>query len=259
MPDPREKVLNTSFFGEHEYPRQITGDGAHKIYLATTERTLAILADDTLLRKMQIADSVHIITSVCNELYYDSSRHELIVAYSHGCRKVSESNGKVLQHLRGSKGATIRNDTLFTVMNYALFMNPDKVPGAAVTTPNLYTVFADNTGRLWVGADRGLLLHRNGCWRCDQASMRQTPDSCFEQVFPRQINVRVNAINQLDNGSLVLATLGKGVFVIRQGKISEVSLGTPQQNMVNDLAVHGNIAWAATEKGLVRIDFSDYP
>jgi hypothetical protein len=262
VPDLNIESINLDGFGKYEYPRELTGNGKDKLYLVTTDKRIYMLERLTL-KRLNNGDTTAELTSVCNDVSYNSKYGKIMAVYSGSVLCADETDPNFVQRIKGSKAVLAAGDSLYTLGSYSLWIYPDSV----VKYSN-DSFFSDDIHRIAGSDDRrvenifySMYVSRNPFYILVGSSrglIQLTEKRKFIRIFESSINIRVNAIQKLQNGTLVIATLGKGIFLIKGKRVQQVVLGlAAQQNMVNDLAVHGNITWAATEKGVVRIDLSD--
>lgn len=91
---------------------------------------------------------------------------------------------------------------------------------------------------LWIGHEGGVSVYANG--KISNWSLGE-----------RFKNVSVSSITWFQN-TLVIATNGEGLFFLKNGAISHLTLSNPDQNRVRDLLVFNNHLYVATRDGLIR-------
>jgi ligand-binding sensor domain-containing protein len=106
-------------------------------------------------------------------------------------------------------------------------------------------LYAASRGRLWMGAIDGLYLFENG-----KATHQEDKDSLLYS--------RIVDIEEMHPGLLVIATIGSGILIKENGKVRQISMKDGMcSNVVNGIALEGNVIWAATNKGLSRVELTE--
>ncbi|MFL5765192.1 MAG: sensor histidine kinase [Bacteroidia bacterium] len=103
-------------------------------------------------------------------------------------------------------------------------------------------IYIDPNHRIWLGDHTGLYYLK---------------DSQLVKAFPGEalLHERVSAISELGIGEMVIASIGKGILIIRNGRVAD-HLNTRSglaSDIVNCMVIRGNTIWAGTNKGITRI------
>lgn len=100
------------------------------------------------------------------------------------------------------------------------------------------TAFQDPQNRIWIGSTRGLLEYRDG--KFERNSIKHD-----------ELRIRIEAIDQLDDGTLVLGTKGNGLVLWKDSiTVIDENWGLTS-NMIENLAVDDRQQiWAGTLNGL---------
>ncbi len=228
--------------------KEITGDRQKKLFIATNKNRILIQEDGITKFTSETFNSNTSQISICNDLYFDQLHQRLLVGFSDGLYLLNE-NGKTLKQL-GGLGKCITSDG-----NYWVAANVSNVKKIEIKHLNLppenltlletapFALYIDSKKTIWVGVNDGIV------------NLRGKQKEYYKKD---KINIRINNIKEIENGSIVLSSLGLGIFIIQDEKVNELTLGeSVQNNMVNDLAIEGNVVWAATQKGVVRIDLNN--
>lgn len=89
----------------------------------------------------------------------------------------------------------------------------------------LWAVHEDRRGRTWCGGLEGLFLYRNG-------HLTRPPELKASQT------IRISAIDELPDGSLVFGTLGEGIGILKAGQLHWIDQGEDLgSNLINCMVV----------------------
>ncbi len=114
------------------------------------------------------------------------------------------------------------------------------IDAAEIKETRFNTVFEDKDGKIWVGGHKGLYLFKN-----DSLILLKSENNLFRS--------RVEDVDELDNGTKLIATKGKGLILWQDDSISNL---TTSDGLINDIirdiyVDDENDIWLSTPSGLV--------
>ncbi len=125
------------------------------------------------------------------------------------------------------------------ILSYDLQSKTSKIIATLpIRTENL---FIDRNDRIWIGDYTGLFY---------------LEDTSLVKAFPNNkfLAERISGISEMDNGDLVVSTIGKGLLLIRGENV--IQIGEAQglvSNVINCLILDTNELWLGTNKGISRV------
>lgn len=106
-----------------------------------------------------------------------------------------------------------------------------------------------------------LYIDKNGKWWVgDYTGLYYLKDTICTKAFPNDpiLCERISGIGELENGKMIVTTIGKGIAIIEKNKIEYINITKGlSSNTINCLAIKGNVVWLGTNKGISKIDFSE--
>lgn len=211
------------------------------LYAATSQNRIFKMSLPGKLEPI-FSDPAQITTDNCNDLVYDSLQQRLYACFSRGLYIIDLSTNKAAHYTLSSRSVLLQQNGFYQLGPSGL--NTNIKAETPISMPSIcFSAMGMPNGQILVGTEAGLYTVTNN---------KVAP------AFSNIINKRVTSIKQLANGWVVLATLGKGLILLKDGQIVEARLGNGNPvNMVNDIAADGNIVWAATEAGIAKADLSN--
>lgn len=211
------------------------------LYAATSQNRIFKMRLPGVLAVI-FSDSTQISTDNCNDLVYDSVRQRLFACFSKGLYIIDLRSSQVTRHNISSRSILLRENDFYQLGPAGLNIHI-KAERPIVIPSICFSAMSLSNDQILVGTEAGLYT---------------IMDNKVAPAYANSINKRVTSIKKLANGWAVLATLGKGLILLKEGQIVEVMLGNSNPvNMVNDIATDGNIVWAATEAGIAKADLSN--
>lgn len=211
------------------------------LYAATSQNRIFKMTMPGNLEPI-FSDPAQITTDNCNDLVYDSAHQRLYACFSRGLYIIDLKTNKADHYTLSSRTVLLRPDGFYQLGPSGLNTNI-KAEQPIILPSVCFSAMGLPNGQILIGTEAGLYTINNN---------KATP------AYSTAINKRVTSIKQLANGWVVLATLGKGLLLLKDGQTVEVTLGSGNPvNMVNDIAADGNIVWAATEAGIAKADLSN--
>jgi hypothetical protein len=186
-------------------------------------------------------------SSNCNDLVYDANRHHLLLCLSKGIFDININSRKTGYYGTSSRSALPTPQGLLP-LSPKFLVSEQRVPSATMPLPLTgihlpeiaFCIGRKPDGSIIIGTEKGF---------CTIADGRAVP------LHPQLLTKRVTNIRGLANSWLVASTLGAGLALLGpNNQLLLIKLGNSNSfNMVNDIAVEGNTAWAATEAGVVKV------
>lgn len=238
---PRLNVvtLESNLLQTDEFFQELAFTG-HTLYAATSQNRIFKAVPPAPLQPV-FGDPSLKITNNCNDLVYDSVHQYLYACYSRLLYRLDLRNNSVTRYPPSSRSVLLRDNGFHALGPQSLMT--DIATERVINIPsNAFCVFPKPNGDIWIGTEAGLYTIAN---------------NSVTQLYPAAINKRVTSIKSLPNGWIVGSTLGAGLALLKDNEVLPIKLGSSNAiNMVNDIAIDGNIVWAATEAGIVRADLS---
>jgi ligand-binding sensor domain-containing protein len=167
-----------------------------------------------------------IVTSARSNIVYNTK--------SNTCNVITE----------GSNTCLLKNNFLYNGLSASTLSITDlstkqtTAPIALIAKPFSLFIAADKS--VFIGTDEGL---------------GTITDGKFLSLFKDSINVRITAIAQLSNGTIILSTLGAGFYFIKNNKIICHSKSLiSKENIINKFILNNDTIWAATQAGIIHFD-----
>ncbi|HZG70316.1 MAG TPA: histidine kinase, partial [Chondromyces sp.] len=112
--------------------------------------------------------------------------------------------------------------------------------------PKRIIAFLQDVNRnLWIGTLEGLFLIQK-----DTLYDLRSQNNLFKD--------RIIDIKKKSDGSVVVASLSNGIAIIKDGKTTLLNSSNSKiPTIINSIEIDNNVVWAATNKGLSKITFSD--
>lgn len=198
-------------------------------------------------------------------LAYDSITNAIYFASDYGLGRINNiySTKQPIDYLRETNGFifviksfSISHDhKLAMALSSGVVIIPDMINnfkyaskslkhGVEIFDNRAYRVFYDKDQQLWFSNIDGLSSFANGK---------------LNSYFEKQpiLTKRINDIQQLSNGTLVLATDGNGLIFVKNGKVLKVitQLNGLADNICKKLFIKNDNIWVVTNNGINRILF----
>jgi ligand-binding sensor domain-containing protein/anti-sigma regulatory factor (Ser/Thr protein kinase) len=238
VPDLSIVTLKSNLIETDEFFQEILAADNNRLYAATSRSRIFEISGKATMQFVFSGPQQNNISN-CNDLVYDNTVKILYGCFSQGLYTFNMVT-------RSRADYKISSRSVLPVKNDFYILSPSNLyhhTGRNFITYNkgsFFSIFLLSAQNWLIGFENGLLLFRDGIFMPFKADT---------------VNKRVTCIKQLANGWIVSATLGKGLILIKAGRILRVSLGQANAaNMVNDIAVDSNTVWAATEAGIVKAD-----
>ena len=115
-----------------------------------------------------------------------------------------------------------------------------------ISNNNVTALFRDRTQNIWIGYGNGSIL---GLSKNDQTIIHS-------YKLPSQS--KITAIEQIDNSTIIFGTYGDGIYYLKNDKLNVLNTenGLSDNYIYTLLKVTANVAWAGTDNGINKIDFS---
>jgi ligand-binding sensor domain-containing protein len=241
VPNLEVTVIESALFKTDELFQEVLAAPPGKVYAATSRGSIFEMQPDGK-PKLLFAGRELDNTQNCNDLVYDSLQKILYGCYSRGILAHNLQTGHTKSYAVSARSVLPVNNEFHIISAIGFMRNANDLVNT-YSNGKFFCMYPFNDSNLLIGFERGLLLY----------NYRQ-----YKHLYQTVLDRRVTAIKKLANGWLLAATLGKGLMLINNEQIIQVSLGpTNSTNMVNDIAVSGNTVWAATESGIAKADLSN--
>jgi ligand-binding sensor domain-containing protein len=180
--------------------------------------------------------------------YYDTIQRILWTGSSRGITLFAK-NGKAPLYFSGNAGKKVCFDpadsTVWIWRIFALEQFDSRKPYKGLRSIHIAQrgdVIFCSDGKVMLGANDGVY----------QLSADGVPE---KSSIPGLTGVRISDIRKMPSGELVFGTMGKGVLLLRSGRVKQISVDEGLcSNIVTGLIPDGDTVWVATNKGLGRIE-----
>lgn len=265
LPDPKERlyIFNKENGLSTNVVKSIIKDSDHRLWLGMDGRIDVLHLPSRKIERIVVPD--HRKFNTIKQLAFDSLHQQIYFASDYGLGVInSQRPSAAISYLRELNNSmfVVKNFSIDTTGKLALALSSgvviikDRLHQLAFSSLNYqenkdyfkdrsYRVFYDQDQHLWFSNISGLAkFDGNGLYKP------------FE-TYPI-LTKRINDIKQLPDRTLVMATDGYGVIVLRNGKV--IKRLTQKQglnnNIINRLYVKGRYIWAISNAGINRIDAS---
>lgn len=258
--DERLYVIDKNNGLSSDMVKSVVKDHNHRLWLGLDEGKINILnLKNHEVDKIQLPDKKKY--NVIKQLVFDTLRQTIFFAADYGLGKVNDIYGRPNIHYLKET-----NNNMFVIKSFSI--DKDQTLAIALSSgvsilPNLsnkfeftslkfkqgldffsnraYCVFYDKQENLWFSNITGLSSFSNG--------------SLYNYYGNHLLTKRINDIQELNDGTIILATDGHGIIFLKNKKI--VSIITQKDgladNICKKLFVKDNYVWVITNNGINRI------
>ncbi len=239
VPSLNMRLLDNPVLAPNEYFQEIGAGDPHAVYAVTSRGRIFRSIDGGPLAFYRQAYRTS-LTTVCNDIVYDSLTHNLYCCFSEKIYAINTATGLSVTYPVSSRTVLPRDDSFYTLTQTGIIYDVHRRLGLKIiNTLGNFSGIINPDKSIFAGTDKGLLILKDTVLRPFAAGM---------------VRQRVTAIRRLDDGSLVASTLGQGLVLIRGSTVRLLPLGNGNPvNMVNDIVLDHDTVWAATEAGVARI------
>ncbi|WP_225874828.1 ligand-binding sensor domain-containing protein [Pedobacter hiemivivus] len=267
LPQKAERlyVINKANGLGSDLVKSIVKDNHDRLWLGMDEGNINILDLNTFkASEIQLKDKKRY--NVVKHLVYDTLKQTMYFASDYGLGRINNIyNTRNIDYLKETnnrmfviKSLSLGNDrTLAIALSSGVYILPYQVnkleftlshfkQGADFFTNRAYRVFYDKEQNLWFSNITGLSEYSKGI---------------LYNYFGENLLLtkRINDIQKLDDGTIVLATDGYGIIFLKNKKVIKVI--TRKDGLANNICkrlfVKDNYIWIITNNGINRIALSD--
>lgn len=244
--------------------KSVVKDNKNRLWLGLDEGSINILNLSTYqVSKIQLPDKQRY--NIIKQLVHDTILHTIYFASDYGLGKVDDIYGKLkIDYLKETnnnmfviKNFSLRKDqTLALALSSGVAILPDRKNKFEFTSLNFkqglnffsnraYCVFYDRQQNLWFSNINGLSEFSNS--------------RLYNYYGNNLLTKRINDIQELTDGTIVLATDGYGIIFLKNKKIIRIITQKDglADNICKKLFVKDNYAWIITNNGINRIALID--
>lgn len=244
--------------------KSVVKDSRNNLWLGLDEGRIDILNPGTnQVSKILLPDQKKY--NLIKQLVYDSTRQTIYFATDYGLGKINDIYGKKnIDYLKETnnnmfviKSFSVRKDqTLALALSSGVSILPNWANKFEFTSSNFkqgsdfftnraYCVFYDSRQNLWFSNINGLSQYADG--------------NLINYHGNHLLTKRINDIQELRDGTIVLATDGYGIIFLKDKRI--ISIITQKDGLADNickrLLVKDNYLWAITNNGINRISSID--
>ncbi len=241
VPDLDVVTMETGMMDSDEFFQELLSVDNNRLYAATSKSKIFELTHQQPLQFL-FSGPEQKITTNCNDLVYDDRTKVLYGCFSRGVYTYNIVTHRTVYYKVSSRSVLpVKND--FYILGPVNMKKNTSDIYYTYSKGTFFSIFPLTETNWMVGYENGLLMYSG---------------TGFIPFLGDVLDKRVTSIKQLANGWIVAATLGKGLVLIKDGKVLPVSLGQGNSiNMVNDIAINGNTVWAATEAGIASANLTN--
>lgn len=244
--------------------KSVVKDNKNRLWLGLDEGSINILDLGTYeVSKIQLPDKQKY--NIIKQLVHDTIQQTIYFAADYGLGKVDDIYGKLkIDYLKETnnnmfviKSFSVRKDqTLALALSSGVAILPDRTnkfeftslkfkQGLDFFSNRAYCVFYDRQQNLWFSNINGLSEFSNS--------------RLYNYYGNILLTKRINDIQELNDGTIVLATDGYGIIFLKNKKIIRIITQKDglADNICKKLFVKGNYVWIITNNGINRIALID--
>jgi sensor histidine kinase YesM len=245
--------------------KSITKDQQDRLWLGLTDGQINTLnLDNFKVGKIQLADQQKF--NYIKQLVYDQNNNTLYFSSDYGLGKINnaDKSSDHIDYLRESRNSMFvvksfsidSGKSMALALSSGVFIVPDRIrdfkfdyqqfnPYAKLFNNRSYRTFYDKEQHLWFSNVNGLSEFFN------------TELHNYYSSSPL-LTKRINDIQELNDGTIVLATDGYGIVFLKNKKIIKVITARNglADNICKKLFVKDNHLWIITNNGINRIDMN---
>lgn len=264
--DQRLYIINKQFGLSTDNVRSVIKDPNNNLWLGLEEGQINMLNLNTSNKVSKIQLSDHKRFNAIKQLAYDTSHHALYFSSDYGLGRINNLNAK-----RSIDFLTETNNSMFVIKSFSIpknnslamafssgvFILPDRINKFRFTSllfkqdvnffsNRAYSVFYDSEQNLWFSNINGLSELSNGKLQ-DYSGTHKL------------LTKRINDIQELPDGTIILATDGYGIVFFKNKKVIRVinQKDGLANNICKRLFVKANHLWMVTNNGINRINLTD--
>jgi ligand-binding sensor domain-containing protein len=237
--------------------KSIIKDSRNRFWLGMDEGSINILnPNNNVLEQVQLPDKKKY--NAIKQLVYDTLKQSVYFASEYGLGRINNiyDKKKEIEYLKESNHANYvvkafsiaQDNRMALALSSGVYILPDRVHhfefrlDKVAFSNRSYRVFYDKTQNLWFSNMTGLSEFSNG--------------SLYSYYGDNLLlTKRINDIQELNDGTIVLATDGYGVLFVRNKRI--VKLITQKDGLADNICkrlfVKDNYVWIITNNGINRI------
>lgn len=263
--DRRLYIINKENGLSTDIVKSVVKDPNDNLWLGLDDGQINILnLASNKISRIQLPDKKRY--NAIKQMVYDTAHQTLYFSSDYGLGRINNVNGKKnIDYLKETNNSMFviksfsipKNNTLAMAFSSGVFILPDRVnhfqftsiyfkQGVDFFSNRAYSVFHDSKQNLWFSNVNGLSELSGGIlysYYGDQALLTK----------------RINDIQELPDGTIVLATDGYGVAFFRNKKV--IRLITQKDGLASNICkkvfVKGNYLWIVTNSGINRIALND--
>nr|WP_226905067.1 two-component regulator propeller domain-containing protein [Pedobacter schmidteae] len=263
--EERLYIINKSNGLNTDMVKSVTKDDRNRLWLGMDEGHINVIDLQTfLVNKIQLPEKKRYAS--IKQITYDTWHRAMYFSSDYGLGRVNHIDGKRdIDYLKET------NNRMFVVKSFSMpdsnklalalssgvFILPDRIhqfkftslffkPGIDFFSNRAYRVFYDQQQNLWFSNINGLSKLSNGVL-----------NNYFETHL--LLTKRINDIQELEDGTIVLATDGYGIAFLKNNKI--IRLITHKDGLADNICkrlfVKDNYLWVVTNNGINRIALND--
>ncbi|MES2827545.1 MAG: two-component regulator propeller domain-containing protein [Bacteroidota bacterium] len=260
--DERLYIIDESHGLSNGGVKSITRDKKNRLWLGMDEATINIVnLQDNKITKLFLPNTEKY--SIIKQLSYDSIKNAIYFASEYGLGRITNANdiNSRIDYLKES------NNSMFVIKSFSI-SNRDSLSLAlssgVVILPNRYKKFAFNSFKFKINSDffpgRAYCVffdQKQKLWFSSINGLSELADDKTYNYYDKNslLTKRINDIQQLPDGTIVLATDGYGIILIRDKKIVRLISQRDglSDNICKKLFIKGGKIWVITNRGINRI------
>lgn len=267
LPQKEERlyVVNKTNGLSNDIVKSLVKDSQNNLWLGMDEGHINILNLSTYdLSKIQLPDKKRY--NAIKQMVYDTAHQSMYFSSDYGLGRINQTNDKrEISYLKETNNSMFviksfsiaKNNTLAVALSSGVFILPDRMSALQFTSRyfkqgvdffnnRAYSVFYDKQQNLWFSNINGLSKFSNGI------SYNYAGDNML-------LTKRINDIQELKDGTIVLATDGYGIVFFKNKKVIRVITQKDglADNICKKLFVKDDYLWIVTNNGINRIDLNE--
>ncbi|WP_316815353.1 two-component regulator propeller domain-containing protein [Pedobacter nyackensis] len=263
--DERLYIVNKANGLSTDIVKSLVKDDHNNLWLGMDEGHINILSlNNYELNKIQLPDKKRY--NAIKQMVYDTTHQAIYFSSDYGLGRINHSDSKrAISYLKETNNSMFviksfsisKNNTLAVALSSGVFILPDRMntlqftsrffkQGVDFFNNRAYSVFYDKQQNLWFSNINGLSKFSNGILY----------NYADDHVL---LTKRINDIQELNDGTIVLATDGYGIVFFKNKKVTRVITQKDglADNICKKLFVKNNYLWIVTNNGINRIDLND--
>lgn len=263
--DERLYLVNKANGLSSDIVKSLVKDNQSNLWMGMDEGYINILNLSTYgLSKIQLPDKKRYNT--IKQMVFDTTRRMMYFSSDYGLGRINHTDQKKeIDYLKETNNSMFviksfsvpKNNTMAVALSSGVFILPDRINSLQFTSRyfkegvdffnnRAYCVFYDKQQSLWFSNINGLSTFANGI----------VYNYAGDHLL---LTKRINDIQELTDGTIVLATDGYGIVFFKNKKVTKVITQKDglADNICKKLFVKDDYLWIVTNNGINRIDLNE--